>query len=124
MASQQQVRREPSIVSVAQIEQSQLLLQLAVPEDLTCFAGHFPDFPILPGVVQLDWVVALAALHLQLEGHVQSVERLKFMRPIRPGQQLSLELVFNAARQWLDFTYQYQGQVCAKGRCVYEPITE
>ena len=35
-------------------------VDLRVPADLACFPDHFPGFPLLPGVVQLDWALALA----------------------------------------------------------------
>lgn len=125
MASEvRQDNRWPVVLKVDAISHTGSVIHIKVPHDLTCFGGHFPEFPILPGVVQIDWVVALAADYLSVEGSVQTIERLKFMRPIRPGQQLSLELIFTGDRGWLDFTYLYQGHVCSKGRCVYEPVAD
>jgi acyl-CoA synthetase (AMP-forming)/AMP-acid ligase II len=56
-----------------------------VPPDLCCFAGHFPDVAVVPGVLQLDWALELAA---ELLGHtpsVEAIESLKFRSALGPG---------------------------------------
>jgi 3-hydroxymyristoyl/3-hydroxydecanoyl-(acyl carrier protein) dehydratase len=67
-------------------------LELRVPEDLACFAGHFPGLPILPGVVQIDWAVRLARPRLGLGGEFIGMENLKFLSIVRPGALLTLAL--------------------------------
>jgi 3-hydroxymyristoyl/3-hydroxydecanoyl-(acyl carrier protein) dehydratase len=51
------------------------------------FAGHFPQQPIVPGALLLD--AALAAILPQLAATVR-IASLKFFRPARPGEVLSL----------------------------------
>src|SRR5690606_9799268 len=41
-------------------EDDQWHLELGVPVDLAHFSGHFPQTPVLPGVVQIDWAISLA----------------------------------------------------------------
>ncbi|MBL8558077.1 MAG: hypothetical protein JNM47_05115 [Hyphomonadaceae bacterium] len=54
-------------------------------------AGHFPGHPVAPGVVVLDRVIAAACA--QFPGHAcVGVRRMKFLRPLRPGETLALEL--------------------------------
>lgn len=38
----------------------QLELGLHIPTSLACFAGHFPQQPVLPGVMQLHWACRIA----------------------------------------------------------------
>lgn len=93
--------------------------ELRVPPTLAHFAGHFPGLPILPGVVQVDWVVRLAADHLPAVRAVASIDRLKFMAPVSPGAVLALTLAHDAARRRLQFAYRAKGRECASGVIVY-----
>lgn len=76
------------------------LKNVTMSEDFLSY--HFPDRPIMPGVlivealVQLaDWVVREATAFEQL-GHAVAFNRLKFRRVIRPGDQLRLEVDFQS----------------------------
>jgi acyl-CoA synthetase (AMP-forming)/AMP-acid ligase II/3-hydroxymyristoyl/3-hydroxydecanoyl-(acyl carrier protein) dehydratase len=93
--------------------------ELRVPPTLVHFAGHFPGLPILPGVVQVDWAVRLAADHLPAVRAVASIDRLKFMAPVSPGAVLKLTLAHDAARRRVQFTYRLDGRECASGVIVY-----
>lgn len=66
---------------------------LDVPGDLAWFDGHFPSEPILPGVVQTGWAVTLARVHFGFDADPPDLDRIKFLRPVRPGARLELELV-------------------------------
>ncbi|MFC0692953.1 AMP-binding protein [Paraburkholderia humisilvae] len=92
---------------------------LRVPPTLVHFAGHFPGVPILPGVVQLDWAIRFAAEHVPGVRAVASVDRLKFMAPVRPGALLSLALSHDASRRRVQFAYRLGERDCASGVIVY-----
>ncbi|WP_228875609.1 AMP-binding protein [Paraburkholderia saeva] len=93
---------------------------LRVPPELAHFAGHFPGLPILPGVVQVDWAIRLAADHVADARAIASVDRLKFMAPVPPGAMLSLKLSHDAARRRVQFTYRLGERECASGVIVYQ----
>lgn len=98
------VARRPELIDV-KVAQGHVDAQLLVTPELAGFAGHFPDFPILPGVVQLDWAVHYAQEFLQLQEPVMRVERLKFTCPISPNTPLQLSLIYDAGKNSVDFRF-------------------
>ncbi|MFI8381543.1 AMP-binding protein [Pseudomonas sp. NPDC079086] len=92
-------------------------LQLVVPLDLAHFTGHFPQTPVLPGVVQVDWAQQLArSLIEDLPPRFSGMEVLKFQQLVRPGDRLLLTLRFDAARGKLYFAFRNGEAACSSGR--------
>ncbi len=62
------------------------------------FAGHFPDFPVMPGVLiveamaQVAGVLVLKDMGEQKAVFLASIEQAKFRRPVVPGDQLRIEM--------------------------------
>jgi 3-hydroxyacyl-[acyl-carrier-protein] dehydratase len=64
------------------------------------FAGHFPDFPVMPGVLIVEALAQTAGVLVlnsipDRESKVVllvSIESAKFRRPVVPGDQLRLEM--------------------------------
>ena len=64
------------------------------------FLGHFPDFPVMPGVLIIEAMAQTAGVqvlstipdrHNKLVFLV-SVDGARFRRPVRPGDQLRIEM--------------------------------
>lgn len=92
-------------------------LELDVPLDLAHFTGHFPQTPVLPGVVQIDWAQRLARqLISNLPPRFGGMEVLKFQQLVRPGDRLQLSLRFDAERGKLYFAYRNGEAACSSGR--------
>jgi 3-hydroxymyristoyl/3-hydroxydecanoyl-(acyl carrier protein) dehydratase len=66
--------------------------RLRVPPALEHFRGHFPGFPILPGIVQLDWAVRLGRRHFQGLEESTAVDNFKCQALVFPDAELTLEL--------------------------------
>ena len=101
-----QVNPLPRVLSRESGEHELFVLALAV-EDL-CFQGHFPDNPIVPGVVQVDWAIRFGQEAFGPLGDFQGIMNLKFMDLTRPGERLELYLNWDPGSGRLGFRYLAQ----------------
>lgn len=71
--------------------------ELDVRPDLPLFAGHFPDYPVLPGVIIMEALAQAAsfcALAARADagaiGFLTGIDGARFRRQVRPGDVLTL----------------------------------
>ena len=89
------------------------------------FQGHFPDFPIMPGVLIIEALAQVACILalkiLKKEGHgsvfFTGIDGAKFRQPVRPGDQLKLELTKIKERGTL---FRFQGNAYVMDKLVAE----
>ena len=87
------------------------LKNVAMSEDF--LADHFPDRPIMPGVLILESLVQLAdwvvrdASNFEKLGVVTQFDRIRFRRVTRPGDQLRLEV---GVRESLPGEHRFRGK--------------
>src|SRR4029077_4715554 len=84
--------------------------------DHPSLAGHFPDAPIVPGVVILDEVIsALVERHKNCQ--VAGIRAVKFVLPLRPEQQFMICIAAaEEAETEVDFCCRFEDRVIAEGR--------
>jgi acyl-CoA synthetase (AMP-forming)/AMP-acid ligase II/3-hydroxymyristoyl/3-hydroxydecanoyl-(acyl carrier protein) dehydratase len=100
--------------------------QLAIKDDLAVFDGHFEGSPILPGVAQLDWAIALSRECFDLPAQFLRMDALKFVRPVLPGANLLLDLSLGGKASEISVAFRYystasdeEETVHASGKCVW-----
>ena len=77
---------------VIEKNENSVTLGFSIPGDNPYFDGHFPCFPILPAVAQMELVVRFASRYLGTGGYVSEMPRIKYTNIIRPSAQLVLKL--------------------------------
>ncbi|NTW07537.1 MAG: hypothetical protein HGB33_07215 [Syntrophaceae bacterium] len=74
-------------------EQNQMEAQAFVPTDSLWFSGHFPGYPILPGIalIYLVWQAIVRDAGQRNEKiSLESLKKVRFAKPVRPGENLSV----------------------------------
>jgi len=87
----------------------------SVPQDLSCFSGHFPDFPVVPAVLQLDWAMQLAAELLEASPEIEEIELLKILAPLKPGARIRIH-VRRVGDVRIEFNIRSEASEHARGR--------
>lgn len=81
------------------------LTVVGIDETEPVFAGHYPDFPIFPGVCIVDCVYRSAIAVAQCAGlalpRLAAVESTRFLGAVYPGDLLSMELELRQDGDWL-----------------------
>ena len=102
------------------------------------FQGHFPNIPIMPGVLILEAMAqAAGVLVFSGEGAIQQSDRLvyyyvgidnaRFKKPVVPGDQLELEVLLERVLRGIgrfNCVARVGGQVVAEARilCSVRPV--
>lgn len=87
-------------------QEAKLEIDVLIPPGLFYFRGHFPGFPVLPGIVQLHWAIRYGSLLLPSDTLVPGTIQVKFRDIVRPGENLQLALNYNADDQRLIFEWR------------------
>jgi len=95
-------------------ETGPIVLRKRLAPDHPAAPGHFPGNPILPGVVLLDEVIAAAVLHGHFGSEACVVKAAKFVRAVRPGEELTIRLQPPAQGQ-VRFECSVDGEVAVTG---------
>lgn len=78
------------------LDKSYIIGQKNVTINESFFPGHFPDAPIMPGVLILESLAQTGAVFIHLKGFrdktafLLNLNNAKFRQPVRPGDVLEL----------------------------------
>lgn len=64
----------------------------SIAPDHPSLAGHFPDYPVVPGVVLLNEVLAMARAGWGSSLFLTGLPMVKFSSPLRPGEVVTIRL--------------------------------
>lgn len=91
------------------------------------FQGHFPDYPIMPGVLMVEAIAQTGGALLLTEIPDRNsklmvftgIENARFRRPVVPGDQLRIEVT---VMNWRSRAVKMQGSITVDGKLVCDAI--
>ena len=97
------------------------------------FQGHFPNNPVMPGVLQLETMAQAAGILMLRRGSSEgktslfmSADKVKFRKPVRPGDQLIVNAKLTKTRgtklATAEVTCTVDGQVVSSGELMFAII--
>lgn len=80
---------------VLRIDHNTVVTEVVITQDAQVLAGHYPHFPILPGVFTVDAVHRAVERHAADNGagvpRLTAVHSARFAAPVLPGDTLTVE---------------------------------
>jgi len=110
----------PTLTHENQISDSEIKLAFNIPPNLRWFDGHYPDQPIVPGVIEIDWAINYAKQYLNLSGDFTGMEAMKFHELILPNDNIQLHLTYKKENQKLHFSFTSDSSKLSSGRILFQ----
>ncbi|GAA4069305.1 3-hydroxyacyl-ACP dehydratase FabZ [Amphibacillus indicireducens] len=84
---------------ILEIEENRVVGKKNVTINEPFFQGHFPDYPVMPGVLILEALAQTGAVAILSKeenkgkiGFLAGIDKARFRRQVRPGDVLTLEV--------------------------------
>ena len=84
------------------------------------FRGHFPEYPVMPGVLIVEAMAQAAAVHVLSRpeyagriGFFGGIDKVRFKRQVRPGDTIRMEVVIKRMRGTIGFA---EGKTTVNGQ--------
>jgi 3-hydroxyacyl-[acyl-carrier-protein] dehydratase len=108
---------------VLEVDNESIRAEKAIPADLEIFKGHYPDYPLMPGVLLCEAVFQAGALLIGelVKGNekitgvpvLTRINNAKFKREVRPGDTIEIRA---ALKEQLGSAWFLKGSVRVGGK--------
>jgi 3-hydroxymyristoyl/3-hydroxydecanoyl-(acyl carrier protein) dehydratase/acyl-CoA synthetase (AMP-forming)/AMP-acid ligase II len=109
----------PAGRSLEQVSPGERRIHFDVGADHWFLRGHFPGYPVVPGVVQLHWIVRWAEDWLGRPVDAHTIQNLKFKDVLTPGASCTAVLQLEGDR--LAFRIHSTSTEYSSGRIILRP---
>lgn len=93
------------------------------------FQGHFPGYPVMPGVLLMETLAQLGAIGIltkdEYKGSIPmfaGINKCRFKKPVVPGDVLDMEVEITKMRRTIGTGYgiaRVRGEVCCEGEFLF-----
>lgn len=112
-----------SLVSFSS-EDDNLTAEYCFAKNREVFKGHFPEMPILPGVMQLEMVRQIAEKSTGLKLRISNLRKVKFMEQVMPEDRITLSVKLKDHDDILDLTAVLKVETKTVGKINFELIKQ
>lgn len=105
------------------LDENRIVGQKCITFNEHFFQGHFPDAPIMPGVLVLEALAQTGGILIYKKGYHEktavllTIEEAKFRKPVVPGDTLRLEVV-------MEHLSEIGGKIKARAKVSEKVVTE
>lgn len=103
-----------------EIQENSHIFHGKIPLDLRFFNGHFAHFPLVPGVVELQWVIDQMHICFPRTADIVRIDNLKFQKFLRPNDKITLILKREEHKHRIGFQLKTSGEMCGSGFIVLQ----
>ena len=93
-----------------------------VPLDLIYLKDHFANFPLVPGVIELQWINEKISEFLAQDVGFCRIDKLKFQKFLRPNDEFELSLTLNGQGDKVTFQLKVEGEICCSGVAILNAV--
>ncbi len=109
-----QNKKDPIYIDIKQ--QDNLLIFIGkVPLDLVYLKDHFDKFPLVPGVIELQWAVDKIKQFFDRKVEIKSINKLKFQKFLCPNDIFELTIKWEENKNRFIFALKTENEVCGSG---------
>ena len=98
------------------------------------FAGHFPDYPVMPGVLIVEAIAQVGAVamlsspdHAGQIAFFAGIDKVRFRRQVKPGDTIRLEVELGQVRRTIGSgsgTATVGGEIACRGEFMFALVPD